>query len=308
VTRSRRLLGLAAAAIAAAVVLGAALVTVALPSGEARAFRVGGQPAGLVRAAGGVWVALPGSGSLVALDPASGRPLGPPLRTGGSPSRLAAGAESVWVVDSSRAAVIPVQRDPLRAFGAIPVGADATDVAVASGAVWVLGSAEGVVRAIEPGGGPVRQLRVGPGAVDLAADGGWIAVASPDRGWVARIDAVHRELAGSPVRLGGVPVAVAVSGGSAWVVDAERGTVVEVGLASGRVGEPVEVGPRPVAVAADGDDVYVLCRGDRELVHVEGGEVRSRLPAGSDPVALALDRTHVWVADGGEDMVLRVDR
>ena len=63
-------------------------------------------------------------------------------------------------------------------------------------------------------------------------------------------------------------------------------------------------------MAADGDDVYVLTRGDRTLVRIDGesGEVDARDPAGADPVALALDRTHVWVADGGEETVLRFDR
>jgi hypothetical protein len=56
--------------------------------------------------------------------------------------------------------------------------------------------------------------------------------------------------------------------------------------------------------------VYVLCRGDRMLVHVDGatGEVLSRRSAGSDPVALGLDAEYVWVADSGDDEVLRFDR
>jgi DNA-binding beta-propeller fold protein YncE len=311
VTRSRRLLALAVAAAAAVVALAAVLVLALWTGdgGDARAFGVPGHPASLVRTPEAVWVAVPGSGSLLALDPRSGLPRGRPLRIGGSPSRLAAGSDSLWVVDSRRAAVIPVRRDPPRAFDAIPVGADATDAALAGGAVWVLSSAEGIVRAIEPGGRPVRELQVGSGAVDLAADGGWVVVASAGSRWLARIDATHRRLAGAPVRLGGVPVAAAVTGDSAWVADAEGGTVVEVDLRSGRLaGEPIDVGRRPVAVAADGDDVYVLCRGDRTLVHIAGGDVRSRHPAGADPVALALDGTHVWVADGGEDAVLRYDR
>jgi DNA-binding beta-propeller fold protein YncE len=116
---------------------------------------------------------------------------------------------------------------------------------------------------------------------------------------------------GPPVSLGGLPAAVAVSDGSAWVADASGGTVARVDLESGeRRGASIAVGGEPVAVAADGDDVYVLCRRDRELVHVDGptGEVRSRHAAGRDPVALALDEAYVWVADGGDDEVLRFER
>jgi DNA-binding beta-propeller fold protein YncE len=304
---------LAVAAVATALVLCGAVFAVALSrtGDEVRAFDLPAQPSSLVRTPEAVWVATPSTGSLVALDPASGRPLGPPLPIGGSPSRLAAGEDSLWAVDSARAALLPVQREPARVFGAIPVGSDATDAAVAGGAVWVLSSIEGVVSAIEPGGRPVRELRVGAGAVDLAAAGDWLVVAGAESGRLDRIDVPRRQLAGPPVLLDGTPVAVAVSGDEAWVADADGGTVTKVDLRGGkRVGAPIEVGRRPVAVAADGDDVYVLSRGDRTLVHVDGasGEVESRDPAGADPVTLAVDRTHVWVADSGEDTVLRFER
>jgi hypothetical protein len=45
-------------------------------------------------------------------------------------------------------------------------------------------------------------------------------------------------------------------------------------------------------------------------VHVDGatGEVRSRRAAGEDPTAVALDAAYVWVADSGEEAVLRYER
>ena len=182
---------------------------------------------------------------------------------------------------------------------------------MAAGAVWVLSSPEGIVRVIEPGGRPVREVPVGADAVDLAAGGGWVAVAGASSGTLTRIDAGRRSVTGPPVSLGGLPAAVAISGGSAWVADASGGTVARVDLETGeRRGASIAVGGRPVAVAADGDDVYVLSRRDRTLVHVDGatGEVLSRRAAGSDPAALALDEAYVWVADGGDDEVLRFER
>jgi DNA-binding beta-propeller fold protein YncE len=63
-------------------------------------------------------------------------------------------------------------------------------------------------------------------------------------------------------------------------------------------------------VAADGDDVYVLCAGDRTVWHVDGanGNVDWKRPAGRDPSALALDANDVWVADAGNDAVIRIER
>ena len=109
-----------------------------------------------------------------------------------------------------------------------------------------------------------------------------------------------------------MPTAVAVTGTTAWVVDTGGGTVVPVNLDSGERGSaPIAVGKRPVAVAADGDDVYVLCRADWALVHVDGatGKVLSRRDIGlRTPSPLALDPRHVWVAGGEDNQVLRFDR
>jgi DNA-binding beta-propeller fold protein YncE len=277
------------------------VVVLSLTAGdeERSSFTVDGEPASLVVTRDGVWVAFPATGTVQALDPVSGRSLGPPLRTGGRPSRLTAGADSLWAVDSAGAAIIPIQRRPGRAFDAIPVGADVTDAAVAGGAVWVLSAAEGVLRIVEPRGQPVEDVPVGTDPVDVAAAGRWVVVAAAGSGTLARIDAEARVPSGPPVELGGVPAAVAVTGDRAWVADAERDTVTPVDLARGEPGAPIDVGVRPLAVAADGDDVYVLGRG--ELVRVDGGdgEVRSRSELGGEPVAIALDIAHVWIADAG---------
>jgi DNA-binding beta-propeller fold protein YncE len=314
----RRVPWRAAAAIAAiAVAVVAVVVLVLSDRGGDRplAVTVPGHPTDLVVTPDAVWVSAATTGSVWALDPASGRRLAK-LPLDGTPARLAAGASSLWVVDTAAASLIPVRlsRHPgaidATPYEPIPTGADATDVAVAGGVLWVLDSAEGIVRAIEPGGGPVRSLRVGSDPVDLAAGGRWVVAAVPGSGTLARIDTQTRRLAGRPIRLGGVPAAVAVTGSTAWVVDTSAGTVVPVNLDSGERGSAIAVGKRPVAVAADGDDVYVLCRADWALVHVDGatGEVLSRRDVGADAVAVALEPRHVWVAGGEDNQVLRFDR
>jgi streptogramin lyase len=273
-------------------------------------FEVPGQPTGLVAASDRVWVAGQRAGAVWMLDAETGRRIGPPLRTGGAPARLAIGATGMWVADTARGAVVPVQWRPRpRVFPAVELGADVSDVALSARAVWALSSAEGVVRALEPGDRRVRELPVGANPVALAADDRWVVAAVAGSGTIARIDARARRLAGPPLRVGGQPVAVAVSDGVAWVVDGRGGTVGGVDLRTGaRVGPPVPVGERLVAVAADGDDVYVLCSRERSLVHVRGGEVRSRREVGADPTAVALDARHVWVADAASGTVMRFDR
>jgi DNA-binding beta-propeller fold protein YncE len=316
--RSRPFIWLAAGVVVA-LAAGIAAIVIAVRGGTEGPLvvPVPGHPADIAVTPEAIWVTAPRSGLVWALDPDSGRRLDPALRTGGTPSRLAAGAESLWVVDTAAARLIPVQRRRQQAFiaatpfGPIGVGADATDAAVAGGAVWVLSSSEGIVRAIEPGGRGVRRLRVGDDPVDLAAGGRWVVAAAPGSRTLARIDAEARRLAGPPIDVGGVPAAVALTGSTAWVADVSSGTVVRVNLDAGeRRGAPIPVGSRPVAVAADGDDVYVLCRGDRTLVHLDGAhsEVLSREEVGADAAAVALDPRHVWVVDSGAEEVLRFDR
>jgi DNA-binding beta-propeller fold protein YncE len=272
-------------------------------------FTVPAHPTGLAVADDEVWVATPQAGVLTVLDAASGRRIGGPVQTGGAPARLALGAKAAWVADSSRGAVVPVRRRGEHTYRPLRVGADVADVALSANAVWALDSAAGVVRTLEPGGKPNGELPVGPDPVDLDADQRWVVVASAGDAALTWIDAAARRREGR-VELGGVPVAVAVTGDGAWVADARRDALIRVDLRSGKAAGSVKVGPRPVAVAADGDDVYVVCAGDRTVWHIDGadGDVKWQRPAGREPAALALAPDDVWVADAGGDTVIRLER
>jgi DNA-binding beta-propeller fold protein YncE len=300
-------------AIAVAVLLAAAGLTAFLllrsaGGPEHDAFRVSGHPTAVSVAGGQVWVAAPGSGAVTVLDAATGRRLEPPIQTGGAPARLALGAKGAWVADTARGAVVPVRRGSGRAYDPIPVGADVADVALGAGAVWALSSAEGVVRTLEPGGARVRTLNVGRDPVDVAADARRVVVAAAGDGSLTWIDAKARRVGGR-IDVGGVPDAVALSGDTAWVTDAEHASVARVNLRTEQVTR-MRVGERPIAVAADGDELYVLCAGDRMLWHLDGadGALNWKRPAGAQPTALALDADSVWVTDASADSVIRLER
>ena len=253
-------------------------------------------------------MAAPGAGAVSVFDAASGEPAAPPLRTGGAPARLALGANGLWVADATAASVVPVQLRPLQVFAAIRPGADATDVALAAGAVWVASSADGRVYALEPGGGPARALQVGRSPVALAADERRVVAADARAGTLAIIDARNRSIARPPVHVGGAPVDVALAGATAWAADAAGGRIVAVDLNTGRVVGSVDVGNRPVALAAAGGDVYVLCAGDRTLVRVRDGKVRSRRPGGPEPFGDRRRRALRLGRRRGSDELLRFER
>lgn len=288
----------------------AALLLVRANGGAARdVFAVTGHPTGVAVAGGQVWVAAPDAGALTVLNARTGRRTEPPVEIGGAPARLALGANGVWVADTTRGAVVPVRRVSGRALDPIPVGADVADVALGAGAVWALSSAEGVVRTLEPGAQRVRTIGVGSDAVDIAADERRVVVASAGDGTLTWIDAKTRRV-GDRIRVGGVPVAVALAGDIAWVADTRGATVARVNLRTGETTAPLQVGRRPVAVAADNaDEVYVLCAGDRMVWNLDAdGKVSWKRPAGRAPTALALDAASVWVTDVAADAVIRLER
>ena len=165
------------------------------------------------------------------------------------------------------------------------------------------------MRAIDPRSGTARVLRSGTRPVALAAAGDRV-VAADAGGTLVVFDARTRRRHGPPIKLGGLPVAVALAADTAWVADAAPGTVgTRLPGRPPELGQRMHVGARPVAVALAGPDVFVLCRGARSLVRVEAatGRVRERVPVLPDPTAMAVDARAVWVAAGANE-VMRIAR
>jgi DNA-binding beta-propeller fold protein YncE len=265
---------------------------------------VAGGPTGIVVADGRVWVAASRSGAVTVLDAENATPIGEALRPGGAPARLALAQAGVWVADAAAGAVIPMQLRPPRTFASLQPGADASDVVLAGGAVWIASSADGRVYVVEPGRETARPLPAGVSPVALAADDRRVVAVDERGGTLTTFDVRGRRAAGSPVRIGGALVDVALTGETAWVADAAGGRIVAV--ESGAVTESIAVGRRPIALAPAGEDMYVLTAED--LVRVRDGEVRSRRSVGAEAAALAVDADHVWVSSPNTDEVLRFGR
>jgi hypothetical protein len=261
-------------------------------------------PAGLAVLDGRVWSTAPRQGTVTPVG-ADGQ-VGAAVRVGGAPARIAAGANGLWVTDASTGRIVGVEVPPPAPPGAaiagpsaskpLVAGADASDVALAAGAVWVASTADRRVYALEPDG-KVSRIDAGEGPVALAADARRVVAADAPAGSLTVIDARRRAYSGQ-ARIGGTPVDVALTGDAAWVADAERGRLVRVDLGSLRVTHTLAIGRRPVALTSAGDDLYVLVAGDRELVKVTGGVVQWRRSLPAAPTAIAVDDRHVWVGAG----------
>jgi DNA-binding beta-propeller fold protein YncE len=306
-TASRRFVPVALLGVVVALSLVAALLIPRTPDAPATTvFRVPGQPTGLVSAGGQLWVAAPAAGVVWVLDQQSGEPTGPALKLDGTPARVVLEPRFAWIADTEHSSVVRASRSDPSAQRTYEAGPDLSDLTVVAGTVWTASSADGTVRALEPSGRR-HVLRAGTRPIALAGDARRL-VALDAAGTLVRIDPRTNRPQGAAIDLGGEPVDVALTGDTAWVADARAGTVRAIDLNRGSGDAPVDVGRSPAAIAADDRGVYVLCRGDRTLVHLDlDGRVRDRIALPSSPTALALDARHVWIAAGTGD-VIRVDR
>jgi DNA-binding beta-propeller fold protein YncE len=241
-----------------------------------RPIPVGTAPFAVAIGEGAVWVA--GADGLVrSIDPRSGRLLGRPTRVPGA-SGLAVGEDGVWVTSRTAGTVTRIDPQSLTTDPPIPVGAGPADVALAGGSVWVANAADGSVSRIDPGSStaspPVGLGGTGVPALASGPEGLWAVRAvgpAGDRLEVVRLDPESARATGEPVPVrGGIPVDLAVGGGSVWATDvggvrpgrrARPGSVTRIDPSGGTVGSSLRVGDAPSAIAVGAGAVWVASAG-----------------------------------------------
>jgi YVTN family beta-propeller protein len=141
----------------------------------------GNQPAGVVVAAGSVWVTNSGDATVQRFSPETFR------------------------------------QEPLRTFN---VGRSPSGITYADGAIWVASTGDGVVTRIDPGSGATRPIAVGAGPSSLASGSGAVWVANTSAGTVSRIDPRTNEVVAT-IEIGNAPSGLAAAGGLVWVTAQE---------------------------------------------------------------------------------------
>jgi streptogramin lyase len=182
----------AAAAVAALLGLGVSRphVSVRITTGEA--------PCESAAAAGAVWVADDGAGTLVRIDPRTNR-VTARVKVGRGACAVAAGAGFVWVANYRTGQLLRV--DPrTRRIRRTAVGGAPFDVAVAGGRVWVTGFSSGMLVEVDARTGRVvRRRAIGgfPNGLLAAAGSIWVGLGrtateivrvQPESGLLQRID------------------------------------------------------------------------------------------------------------------------
>jgi YVTN family beta-propeller protein len=137
----------------------------------------GSQPAGIVVAAGSVWVTNSGDATVHRFSPETFR------------------------------------QGPLQTFN---VSRRPTGITYAGGAIWVANSGDAVVTRIDPGSGATLQISVGEGPSALANDSDAVWVANSTAGTVSHIDPNTNEVVAT-IEIGNAPSGIAAADGFLWV-------------------------------------------------------------------------------------------
>jgi YVTN family beta-propeller protein len=275
--------------------------------------------------------------SLVLVDAKSAKVIAD-VPVGRNPTRVAYGQGAFWTVSPDAAIVVRVDLDT-KAATRFHIGERPYDVAIGGGALWVPDHDGQRLFRFDPESHAVRETRnLGVPAISVGFGFGsvWLLVAD---GRLLRIDPrTLREDGSVPdatTTSEGIEPKLAFDRSSVWIsspaessvarIDPTRGTVKKqtligaTGISAGagavwvadnasaiwRVGgrgrQRVEVGPRPQDVAATSDSVWVADYGDQTLVRVDPASRRvlTRIKLPHHPVAVAAGGGLVAVATLG---------
>jgi DNA-binding beta-propeller fold protein YncE len=241
---------------------------------------LGGAVSAMVVSAGDLWV---GTGTqtgaatrIIPISIAGGRPVGRPVALGdnGEP-KLAASGGLVWALaDDGIVGIDPATErvsSPISYGSASPVGMAATVTNL-----WL--AAQTDVLRIGFSQGKLYNQPIPLRSQALATDGNivWSADYSTSS-VVSRINADTGAIVGAPVPVGSGASAIAIGGGSVWVVNGTSDTVSRIDESTATVtGAPIKVGPVPGGIAIGDGTVWVANTGNNTItaIHAATGTVR----------------------------------
>ena len=187
-----------------------ARATVALPAAHGPVANVAGGR--IAAGAGAIWV-VQADGAVARVEP----------RTAAITARtkpldaiaVAAGDAGVWVLrGDGRAVALDPRSARIRLRARLPTDAP-TALAAGPTAAWVTSAVDGTLWRIGRDGA-VGAVAVGPGAAAVAAGPEGVWVANPSTGTLTAVDPVTMRVVRT-VRVGGIPRALALAGGTVWV-------------------------------------------------------------------------------------------
>ena len=195
----------------------------------------------------------------------------------------------------------------------VPVGVRPIAITSGAGALWVANLDDQTVTRVDASSRrAARHIAVGGPPTGIAATGAAVWVID-DSGNVSRIDPRYdrpvdtRRLAETVGFFGGTARPALTAFRSVWIAS-PAGVVLRLNPASGRVVDTVGVGNRPTAIAAGAGSVWVTNGNDGTVTRIDPQTLATKtIPVGNDPAAVAVDAAGAWVANAGDNAVVRLD-
>jgi streptogramin lyase len=217
----------------------------------------GRNPCGAVAAAGAVWVANDGGGTLARIDPKKNR-VTRRIKAGRGACEVAAGFDAVWVTNYNTGSLLRVDLRTYRAR-TIRVGGSPFDVIVAAGRVWTTAWRDGTLVEVDPAKGRVvRRIAVGAYPTGLLFRNGFLWVGfGRDATDVARVDPASGQMLKVAVGVK-APSHFLATANAIWVVN-DGDALVRLDAATGAVLGTTHFGRTLVqpASAPDGRTIWV---------------------------------------------------
>ena len=185
----------------------------------AQTITVGSEPSDVLISGGSLWVANRGGGTVLRIDPSTGRTRGV-VRTGGDPSGLAAADGAVWVASDESGTVERIDARTGAVTNTFRVGDAPAAIAASAAGVWVLDPLDATVSRVDPRrDAVVATVPLGGAPAALEQSGGYVWAADGQDGALLRLD--PRRDAVTRFGVGGRLSALAAASGGVWVaVDA----------------------------------------------------------------------------------------
>ena len=202
----------------------------------------GRAPCGVVAREEALWVAVYAAGTVLRIDPASGR-ITKRIRTGQWPCRVAVDEHALWITRDRAGVVLRIDRRTGRRRS-IDLGRSPFDVLLAAGSVWVTSYEAGTIARLDPATGRVVSIARGgdfPAGltsckgriwVGHGRDATWLTSIVPASGEVKRVE-VGAQTPGWPTCIGG----------ELWVTTLD--SIVRVDSESGAVRARIRLGGTP---------------------------------------------------------------
>lgn len=251
-------------------------------------------PGAMIAAAGSLWVADPGDGSVSRVDPDRVRQV---VDVGSQPSAMAAAGGSVWVANTLSGTVSRIDVGTDRVSQTVAVGNRPAGLVAAHGSLWVALTADHELVRLDARTGRVTArvgLDGGPTSLVLADRHLWTV--SPSDSAAYRVSLDGKDVTRVPVGTG--PTALAVAPGSVWVANTLDGTVSRIDCDRAVVTRSFEAGAAPSVLAMTRQGLWVADgdQGAVRRVDPTTGRTTAEVAAAGPVTGIVAARGLLWLA------------